>query len=304
MKWFIFVVAGLFGLQPAYAFTGFVDTQNTSDKIYLNSFSASHFFETSGASVEAMSQNMDFRNEGQREFLMHKLMAGYKIDLNEAHKLFVAAGGNWLDNKQTVEKEVVGKGEYRFIKEGWDLGLRFERVSLSENLRSTSTLGFSIMELSSTLDFRFRPQEKWRLSGFYKESFLSDKNNSKSYDVQAMYALSASWPWIWVGYGATGLHFDENKLGYWSPKNFFNHGTRLDTSFPLYNKISGIVAFNYNFFSENNVSGEGYLAAAGLQWGQFDGNNVRLMYTKIRSGQNQNPWIYEGLRLSCQILTF
>ncbi len=117
-----------FLVDSSFALTGSAETQNTSDNIYLNSFAITPTIEDLGLSLEALTQNMEFRNEARRDLLMHKLLVGYKTTVGEPHRFSFAVGANWLDNNITVEDEVVGRAEYRYVKDWMDLGLRVERI--------------------------------------------------------------------------------------------------------------------------------------------------------------------------------
>ncbi len=303
MKFYIFALV-LFFCGVCCGSNLVLETIRTSDEIYLRGGSARYDF-SDKTWVGVLEQELEFRRELEPGTSgVHKFEVGREVILSEQGVLGLALSHVWLEGPVDNRQTVMGKLSYQKVLNKFDFLVSLEKQSLAETLKSTASQGVLLNEFRKTIVFNYHWNPIWKSSvqGFH--THLNDENKGYLYDVSTHYGLSPSWPWIWVGYGVHGLSYDQTAVGYWSPDRFFNHGPRFDSSFPLYGKFSGIFALNLNYFKENNLSGEGYLMAAGLQWGQFDGNHVRLVYNKIRSSQNQSAWIYEGLQLTCNVISF
>lgn len=280
------------------------ELSRTSDQIHSRSVSFDYAKKKEEAwSFGYLAKQMQFRQDvGSNRGTAHRAFAGYSWKISPEDLLFVSAGANYLKIANADTTKVVGSVQYRKTMDSWQITASSERRSLVEDTRNTSKVSFFLMDQKSKIGSTYRIAEKWKAGAGLGHSYLSDSNSALLFDSNVQYGISESWPWIWAGYGIEGMRYRENKVGYWSPRKFLSHGPRLDMSFGIYEKLSGIIAFNYNFHRENGTKGSGFLGGAGLQWGQWDGNHFRLIYSKIRSRQNQSPWIYEGLQLTCNII--
>lgn len=278
---------------------------NTSDNIYSKELILSEAFHESMWDVRGFAQTVEYRNQtGDDPTKTYRMDVGYFITKTDTEKFFVALGGMSVDTPFTYQSKLVGNISYEKKIDKWHLYSTLEKRGLPEAQRSTSVLGATLTETRLNLRANYLIDPKIKLQGLLLGGGVSDHNSFWGFDTSAMYGISPSWPWIWLGYGVSGLYFESDRIGYWSPSKFYNHGARLDSSFPIFGAISGIVGANLNFYNEDRTKGDGFLISAGLQWGQYDGNNVRILYTKIRSGQEQSPWVYEGLQATCTLLNF
>jgi hypothetical protein len=277
----------------------------TSDNIYSKEIVVSEAFNESLWDVRGFGQNVEYSNQtGDAPTNSYRLDVGYFLKKSETEKLYIALGGLHVDTPFNNSSKLVGSASYEKKIDQLQWMTTAEKRGLPESQRSTSIAGAALTETRINTRLNYLMDPKVKLQGVLLGGGISDTNSFWGFDTSAMYGFSPAWPWIWLGYGVSGLYFKSDRIGYWSPSKFYNHGPRLDTSFPIFGAISGIIAANLNFYNEDKTKGDGFLIAAGLQWGLYDGNNVRILYTKIRSGQEQSPWIYEGLQATCTLLTF
>lgn len=305
MSWILRFLFLFLSVPMAHASDLILETVQTSDKIRFQGVNGQYGLANTGWMWSYLYKDLEFRRELEdNASSVQKAQAGYGWQINENDTLAVYASLGHLQKSNEDKNPLMGRLNYQKRIDKWSFALHAEKMTLAEVFRSTSLAGALLTDFRSKFNTSYRFSENWKSSIAFGHSRVSDANTGLFYDGSLMYGVSSGWPWIWLGYGFEGLNYKENRIGYWSPKNFFTHGPRLDSSFSLIGKFSGIFALNMNYYSEDGTSGDGYLGAAGIQWGQYDGNNVRLMYTKIRSGQSQSPWVYEGLQLTCTILSF
>jgi len=277
----------------------------TSDEIYLRGGQARYNLGKTPWSATYLYQDYEFRREApDNGARVQRGDIGYLWKLNDTDSIKFIGGGLFVDTRPEDISKVVGGISYQKTSEKLQISVIAEKKALAETLRNTTLSGAVMTENRSDVNVSYLILPKLKLQGAVAVSEVSDGNNSFGFDAATMYGISPGWPWIWLGYGVSGLYFDENRIGYWSPKNFAAHGPRFDSSFPIYGDFSGILGANLNFYEEDKTKGDGFLIAGGLQWGRYDGTNVRVLYTKIRSGQRQSPWIYEGIQASWTVINF
>lgn len=282
-----------------------LDKIHTTDELYVSQGRGSYRWHDKGWKASYLYQDVEFRREApDNSATVQRGDVGYRWAIATDDTIDLVIGAFAVDSRVATTSTLVGRAVYQKKSDKQQVTVSLEKRSLPEVFRSTSLAGISLTEERLDALYSRIFDKHWKLQGALAGTKISDDNHGVSYDAAVMYGISPGWPWIWLGYGASGLYFEDAKVGYWSPEKFYTHGPRFDSSFPLYGEFSGIVGANLNFYKENETQGDGFLLSAGLQWGRYDGNNVRVLYTKIRSGQSQSPWVYEGIRASCTVISF
>lgn len=307
MKMSLILLLSIFVASQSQASDIFFEKIKTSDNIHMAYGGGRWAFRPDGWSLGVGLSESEFRNEGlDREVKMIRADVEKIWSLNDEFRtLSTRLGVVNTDSQVNDTNELMAQIRFADQRGAWTFWSSIERQNLIDQMRVTSTLGSHLVESFLTLGSVYLLTPRLKVGASVKASELSDDNSYLSYDASAMYkVVSSGWPWIWAGYGYSALDSQRLGAGYWSPRRFHAHGPRIDTSFPIYGPISGIVALNVNFYDEDGTTGDGYYLVSGLQWGRHDDTNVRITYNKIRSGQGQAPWIYEGVRVSCTVFRF
>lgn len=144
----------------------------------------------------------------------------------------------------------------------------------------------------SSASLRWRPHQRLRIlaQGVYRQYDDDDENISQQANLNILYGISPSWPWVWAGVGAQGLRYDKQVSAYWSPEEFTAYGLRFDSSFPLGERLSGTAAANLDKLDEDGSRGTGYFLQAGLQYRLYGELYARLSLTQSKSIQRTSTW--------------
>lgn len=147
--------------------------------------------------------------------------------------------------------------------------------------------------LEHSAAFRWRPHQRLRIlgqGGYRQYDEENEENVARQADMSAMYGISPEWPWVWAGLGAYALKYEKEVADYWSPTRYVAYGPRLESSFPLYKRLSATAALNLNRQSENGVKGNGYDIKAGMQYRLYGHLYARLELSKAKSLQYKSTW--------------
>jgi len=139
----------------------------------------------------------------------------------------------------------------------------------------------------------------WRF--VYDSQFVefSDNNLRIHNQIQTLYGLSPSWPWIWAGAVAEHIENSKTIAGYWTPHEFTSAGLKLEASFPIHGQLTGMSEIQYRLQQENGLPwGDGNSFYFGVQHGDRDGLNFRVGYSLINSLQEGSKWQEETLSFS------
>ena len=128
---------------------------------------------------------------------------------------------------------------------------------------------------------------------------LSDENTRHEYQVNLLYGISPSWPWIWVGLNYDHLGYDETKPDYWSPNEFYSYGLVLDSSFPITENFTGAIAGSLSRINEDlNPEGNGNSVFLGIDYKMTKSQTLRFGASRILSVQNNSAWSENIFRVS------
>ena len=111
--------------------------------------------------------------------------------------------------------------------------------------------------------------------------------------LKAFFGFFTGVPWVWIGFGGEQMGFSKSTSGevamkrYWSSKDFYAYGPRLELDVPIISNFSAQLGVNLNRFREDTHSiGRGLLATPSIAYSTREEIKVRLGYTKINSIQN------------------
>ncbi len=152
--------------------------------------------------------------------------------------------------------------------------------------------------LEHSASFRWRAHNRLRIlgQGRYRDyDKFNDENVSKQTEINILYGLYPSWPWVWAGVGAQRLTYDRQVPAYWSPEEFIAYGLRFDSSFPLGKRLSGSAAANLDKLDEDGSEGTGYYLQAGLQYRLYGELYARLDVVQSKSIQRSSTWTSDSV---------
>ncbi len=267
------------------------DAAETSDSLRLRGVTLGV---ENGYLLKAESQQLEMRSQTER---IHTVSAGYRFK-KEKHEFEGLYKLIDLDREDSHRTRGLGSLGYTFTEEKVFTRLTLRQHLPAQTLSILQPSSIDLKEEELTANLVFTPLKKLKLQTTQILGWRSDANRKHNSDYALLYGVSPGWPWIWVGYGYYTLKYSERSPGYWSPQDFSSHGFRIDSSFPIYSKLSGIFGLNLNNYDEDGFSGKGHYGVAGLQWGSSAETHFKATWTQIRSGQSSSPWKYDGLMLS------
>ncbi len=180
-----------------------------------------------------------------------------------------------------------------FYEIGRDIKIKGE---LRRDFLYSSSVGVAAVSDALTEDTRaltgeWQPVLEWR---FLARSLLqktSDLNVKRQKSVEALYGISPEWPWIWSGVFVETLRFDNKTDGYWSPQGLKTFGIKLESSFPLNQRLSATAGFNINRSQDGDEAwGTGYFIGAGIDylfWGDY---HIIFGISRNESLQDESVW--------------
>lgn len=145
--------------------------------------------------------------------------------------------------------------------------------------------------------FRLRPAQELRITGKGTYRKFSDDNFSRLAEINLLYGISPSWPWVWAGVGGQQLSYSQQVASYWSPSEFKAIGLRFESSFPLGTRLSGSATANLDWLDEDGSEGKGYYLAAGLQYRLSGQLYARLELNQTKSLQRASTWTSDSALL-------
>jgi hypothetical protein len=102
-----------------------------------------------------------------------------------------------------------------------------------------------------------------------------------------------------VGIGGEYLSYDEQVADYYTPSTFKSTGLRLDSSFPITEKLTASAAANADMvYEEDFERGRGNYIALGLQYNFYKDYYLLLNGSVINSYQNASAWREKDLSVS------
>ena len=206
--------------------------------------------------------------------------------------LEASAGGHQLRVRDQGEKTLTAYSASARLKPIDTLSLQLETAK--DFVYQENVLPAGITEKldarTTILGFAWRPVTRVRILGRSRHRTFSDDNASRQEILSALYGLSPDWPWIWAGVGGEQLEFDEQKSSYWSPEKFTAYGLRLDSSFPISERLSGGAGINLDRLSEDGSHGNGGYYALGLELRLSRGLYLKLDASHIQSIQRGADW--------------
>ena len=184
-------------------------------------------------------------------------------------------------------------------------GIQFEvgSKSLGEDLQSS----YSIRENLGSLYYRIAIQRKItetvKLSLLTKTLYLSDTNQRSDSDLALMYGISTTWPWIWVGFGTEFMSNSKTSQSYWSPRQFYSFGPRIDVAAPIFGKLSFALGLNLNKFQDIDFGGgQGFYSNSKLIYGDVGKLRYEFGIEAIQSEQSGNIWRSQAMSLGLSCL--
>lgn len=288
------LVSSLCVFIVSHSFATSVDVfgAKTSDDIELDYLEVSSQYKS--FSLQARVSETSF---SKKYGSIYSLGGNYDLKVTETQSVSLGADIKDVDLNERHHVRPYFSGNYKFTGKWALLSIGGEQRLPGETLSVTQVSFIDLREDELFYSLTLRPVDYLRFISSQYYSWTADNNEKFSADTALFYGISKGWPWIWIGYGYSTLNYQKNSHGYWSPDRFWAHGFRLDASFPVVDKLSGILAINLNKYNEDGFKGDGYFAVAGVQWGASSKDHIKLMWTQIKSGQSNSPWVYNSLNL-------
>lgn len=136
----------------------------------------------------------------------------------------------------------------------------------------------------------WRPARRVRVLEKSRWRDYSDDNHKRQHILNVFYGISPDTPWIWAGVGAERIDFSRQVTGYWSPVQFTAYGVRLESSFPITDRLNGSAAFNRDRLDEDGLSGRGGYYALGLEVPLTRALFLKLDVSRVSSIQAGSRW--------------
>lgn len=184
-----------------------------------------------------------------------------------------------------------GFAKINSAKKKWVYNLEIGRRVFADEIQSLFSVQENLKGDYYRASVQHRIHDNWKASLWNKAYFLSDDNQRSHTDVAVMYGVSPTWPWIWVGFGYEFMSHTKDNQSYWSPREFYSYGPRLDVSAPIKGKLSFAGGINLNQFRDIDFGqGEGYYLSSKLIYGEYKKTQYALGIELIQSEQNGNIW--------------
>ncbi len=190
-----------------------------------------------------------------------------------------------------TEQKLFGSVLLEFKPSASILRLELGRAYMAETLQSTASMQGYLRSNYYMLSAQHRVADSWRVLGFVKNNYLNDGNIKLNSDISLMYGISPSWPWIWLGVGGEWIKNSKPNQPYWTPREFYSYGPRLDIAAPINDRFSYAFGFNINRFKDIDFGlGSGYYFNSKLIYQKKDTSKYELRLESIESKQNGNSW--------------
>lgn len=161
-------------------------------------------------------------------------------------------------------------------------------------------------QITGRVDLRIH--ERVKLSSKNWMRFFSDQNIKYDSQIELMFGIAPTSPWIWIGLGAQAMAFkvstelQPTEFRYWAPLRFLAADLRFESDLPLSSEISIFLGAAASVFQEESYPvGFGYFLAPGLSFGNRERRQLRISYTRIVSRQTAGAWISNAGSASLQM---
>lgn len=129
--------------------------------------------------------------------------------------------------------------------------------------------------------------------------FFSDGNRRNYTDLDLKYNFSFDKYWLLLGVGGEYYWTKNDRVGYWTPRNFLSFGLRAEATIPIGKSWMTFIGGNLSrFISETGAYGTGYYTNCGLQFGKRESSNLRIGYERVESAQNRSTWFMDRIYFS------
>lgn len=216
---------------------------------------------------------------------------------------FIVAPGIANRNMENIKSSQIFEGFLGFNSAFETTGLQIEVGSKSygEDLQSISSIQENLRGPYYRLAIQKKITEAVKLNLISKTLYLSDGNQRTDNDLSLMYGIATSWPWIWVGLGTGYLTNSKANQPYWSPRQFYSYGPRLDIAAPIYRTFSFAVGLNLNKFQDIDFrQGQGFYSNSKIVYGEVGKLRYEVGLEAIQSEQNGNVWRSQAVALGMQ----
>jgi hypothetical protein len=149
------------------------------------------------------------------------------------------------------------------------------------------------------LELIARPHENLRVLGRSVEKWMSNSNFRQEQDIAAMYGVSSTSPWIWLGAGANFMSYSFHQSSLWTPSRFSSFGPRLEAAVPVRQRLSLIFDGSWNLNQEEGFAQtQGYGYAAGLRYGTRGELEINALYRESKVSTSGQGFSNYGALLS------
>ncbi|MEE9355118.1 MAG: hypothetical protein V3U75_05965 [Methylococcaceae bacterium] len=146
---------------------------------------------------------------------------------------------------------------------------------------------------------QWRPQDKLHISTKHSLWDMSDDNTRKQFNADMLYGLSTVKSWVWAGIAIEELQYENDREGYWSPKQFRSFGVVFESSVPVTDALSVGLSANWNRIKENNnPAGNGGSIYTGFDYKINSRYILRAGMSRIISSQGDSTWAENTYRFS------
>jgi hypothetical protein len=257
------------------------------NQIEKNSWGLNYFYkEIDGPAVDAKFQ----------EFLGNFQY----VEFEAINAKLIFEGGFYQTKEENLnhsKTNVKLSAHYQIYEKGYTVEGRFARENAYRRILLLNGNPIDLNSFSYMLRIHKKFfEDKVSLQGKWLGDHLRDDNRRRDSDLEVMYAFMTYPHWIRAGFGYQNLSFKKNSSAFWSPDSFYSYGPRIDMSVDL-THLSFILGGNYVWFEENKVfDGNGYYLRTGLSYGNREEHQLRLLFEKNESLQNNNTWTNEAIR--------
>ncbi len=276
-----------------------IESISTSDNFERNAAEAKYGGVMPGGihyGLEAGHHQMD--KNGQRyQATEAKIRGGVEINDMLFFEGSVGSGKvaekNGNKAKQLTSYRVRGEAK---LTEQVTVGVEHSKDFVFKDQLLTDANGDIMTAESTRADVKFRAAERVRLEADTTKRELSDGNASQKSKVGAFYGISPSWPWVWAGVEAEHLDFDQQKPGYWTPKNHKSVAASFASSFPVNDTLdlSSSISVGRGKDDDSVKAGTTYYASVGANAKVSENGKLSAEAHYIKAQQSNSAWDETG----------
>lgn len=235
---------------------------------------------------------------------LSEVAAGYRY-LSAPQLWFEAhAGLHVIEGESGVKNSTHGVGSLKlhWLNDRWgQWQLRVGREFNAKRILLLAGDPTNVAAQTGEAQWRWQPQERWRISAKFREADLQDENVRRSGEMQVLWGVMLNPHWIWLGVGAEDLQNSRTSANYWSPDRFQAYGLRLDMSLRLNDDWNWLVGGSLNQLRESHQPwGQGHYLKTGLQLGSHEEALMRIYYETSHSRQKISTWESELVGFNVQ----